>query len=1099
MSSVTKKSQQEEFQIRYMGLEGLVIILNSLTVSAGLSTGVTMDLNTPIAGAATAAALPLNTYQEVDEDHVATLSATSPTQQQQVATTANNNSNVSASNAVEKFDKKQKLYEELETGILKFNLNPKNGLSYLAKSGHLEMTPKSVADFLHLYQDRLDKTAIGDYLGREREYLEGFCLKVLHEYCEALDFSKMPFDLAIRHFLNGFRLPGEAQKIDRIMEKFAERYYLQNRDTFASADMAFILAFSTIMLQTNLHNPAIRDDKRMTKEQFIKQNKGISADGELSDELLMEIYDRIAAQPISIKDEDKGSKKKEDHHQTTFVMFQATSEKRKKDAFNNERKEMVKAGEALMKLNIKRNGSNFIRNPTAVGVEAYSRPMYEVVWPPMIGVLSQIFEMYDDPSVVQLCLDGFRSCIMLSCRLDIPVARNTFINALLKFTVLDGVKEMKIKNVTCIKMLINISLSEGDFLEDSWVQVLQNVSQLARLQLLASGSHTDDVLFSASSSSEIQKPAMRRASVNSDAFTKLFIGVTKAEVVRATEEANADLVMSVIDVVVVDHLYLHSVQLNGESVKHFVRSLCEVSMSEITASSSMNSLRGKESSADTAAPRIFSLQKLVEVADCNMFTRSRMDWSSIWNLLAKHFSAIGLHENLNIAMYAIDSLKQLSIKFLQKEELSNFNFQRVFLTPFEQIMSKTKSSDIRFLIINCMEVMIRSCAGNIHSGWRSIFAIFTVAASQEILDIATSAYNVIYQLITNQFELLIYDFVELINCLVSFVTSYHTVLSLSSLENIALCADNLANGLINPAVHAQNASSDSMGISWEKSKPVADDSSVGEDASVFRLWWPLLLGLSTSVADMRLQVRTKALETLSLVLRQHGKLFSSQAWSVIFKGVLFPIIDSAKTDSTIQPKSAYPTENPLLSRNPLSWIGTMGLSVLMSFIELYKLFGTNEETTTIFMLSDLLSLFDECINQEIEVLAKIGLTAMSSLILSLAEYNSDSNSNSGSNDIKEATIMNNSLPQYQLNLICKKVSENIVRNLCLDFADVGRLSLHYQQIPTHIKDLLPRCPITFRCNLKMSNNEKEMISRNNHDADSTSAVESKVVDKVCIM
>ena len=38
--------------------------------------------------------------------------------------------------------------------------------------------------------------------------------------------------------------------------------------------MAFILAFSTIMLQTNLHNPAIRDDKRMTREQFIKQNKG---------------------------------------------------------------------------------------------------------------------------------------------------------------------------------------------------------------------------------------------------------------------------------------------------------------------------------------------------------------------------------------------------------------------------------------------------------------------------------------------------------------------------------------------------------------------------------------------------------------------------------------------------------------------------------------------------------------------------------------------------------------------------------------------------------------------------------------------------------
>lgn len=48
------------------------------------------------------------------------------------------------------------------------------------------------------YQDRLDKTTVGDYLGREREYMDGFCLKVLSEYVDMLDFADMPFDLAIR-------------------------------------------------------------------------------------------------------------------------------------------------------------------------------------------------------------------------------------------------------------------------------------------------------------------------------------------------------------------------------------------------------------------------------------------------------------------------------------------------------------------------------------------------------------------------------------------------------------------------------------------------------------------------------------------------------------------------------------------------------------------------------------------------------------------------------------------------------------------------------------------------------------------------------------
>ena len=33
---------------------------------------------------------------------------------------------------------------------------------------------------------------------------------------------------ALRVFLAGFRLPGEAQKIDRLMLKFAQRYFENN-------------------------------------------------------------------------------------------------------------------------------------------------------------------------------------------------------------------------------------------------------------------------------------------------------------------------------------------------------------------------------------------------------------------------------------------------------------------------------------------------------------------------------------------------------------------------------------------------------------------------------------------------------------------------------------------------------------------------------------------------------------------------------------------------------------------------------------------------------------------------------------------------------
>jgi hypothetical protein len=56
-------------------------------------------------------------------------------------------------------------------------------------------------------------------------------------------------------FLARFRLPGEAQKIDRIVKKFARKYYEDNREAsyFTSHDQTYMLAFSAIMLKCVPH------------------------------------------------------------------------------------------------------------------------------------------------------------------------------------------------------------------------------------------------------------------------------------------------------------------------------------------------------------------------------------------------------------------------------------------------------------------------------------------------------------------------------------------------------------------------------------------------------------------------------------------------------------------------------------------------------------------------------------------------------------------------------------------------------------------------------------------------------------------------------
>ena len=118
----------------------------------------------------------------------------------------------------------------------------------------------------------------------------------MYSYVDLLDFTDKDLISALRQFLEGFRLPGEAQKIDRLMEKFASRYCecnakyaaVDNKSCtivlnsvsfdslrlFASADTAYVLAYSIIMLTTDLHSPQVKT--KMTKEQYIKMNRGIN-------------------------------------------------------------------------------------------------------------------------------------------------------------------------------------------------------------------------------------------------------------------------------------------------------------------------------------------------------------------------------------------------------------------------------------------------------------------------------------------------------------------------------------------------------------------------------------------------------------------------------------------------------------------------------------------------------------------------------------------------------------------------------------------------------------------------------------------------------
>ena len=105
--------------------------------------------------------------------------------------------------------------QERQLAIRKFNSKAKDGIKHLLERGVLSKQPEEVADFLRTTKG-LSKRRIGDYLGEPAE----FVTQVLTAYTKRFDFNSKPFVEAVRSYLSPFRLPGEAQKIDRIMCTF---------------------------------------------------------------------------------------------------------------------------------------------------------------------------------------------------------------------------------------------------------------------------------------------------------------------------------------------------------------------------------------------------------------------------------------------------------------------------------------------------------------------------------------------------------------------------------------------------------------------------------------------------------------------------------------------------------------------------------------------------------------------------------------------------------------------------------------------------------------------------------------------------------------
>ncbi|OJJ50935.1 hypothetical protein ASPZODRAFT_55909 [Penicilliopsis zonata CBS 506.65] len=261
-------------------------------------------------------------------------------------------------------------------GAQKFNENPKAGIAYLAAQGIIAdpNDPVLVARFLK-GTTRLSKRVLGDYLTKRANGA------LLNAFIDLFDFSGQTVVEALRDMLGAFRLPGEAPLIERIVTTFSEKFLEKAHPPgVADRDALFVLTYATIMLNTDAHNPNIKEQNRMAYTDFARNLRGVNAGSDFATEFLQEIYDSIKQNEIILPDEHEN-----------------------KHAFDYAWKELL----------IKASSTG----PLVVGdTNVFDAEMFEATWRPVVATLAYVFMSASDDAVYSRVVMGFDQCAQIAAR-----------------------------------------------------------------------------------------------------------------------------------------------------------------------------------------------------------------------------------------------------------------------------------------------------------------------------------------------------------------------------------------------------------------------------------------------------------------------------------------------------------------------------------------------------------------------------------------------------------------------------------------------------------------------------------------------------------
>ncbi|KAJ8519864.1 hypothetical protein ONZ45_g3215 [Pleurotus djamor] len=527
------------------------------------------------------------------------------------------------------------------TGAARFNAKPKTGLAFLEESGLIygDVSPEvtkaqSLATFLKGC-GRIDKRLLGDFLSKPDN------IDILKAFIALFDFHGKHFADAMREMLESFRLPGEAQQIGRITEVFASAYFAAGPEEVKNEDAVYVLAYSVILLNTDLHNPQVR--KRMTIEDYRRNLRGVNGGSDFSEEYLQNIYDSIRKREIIMPEEHSGQL-----------------------GFEYAWKELLARS---------RKTGNFIMSNAAY----FDISMFKAVWKPVISAIAYAFISFDDDYIIQRAIAGFRQCATLAGRFNLPDVFDFVVVSLSQATGLlsdslpsrvpiyplvdvEGqditVSTLSVKFGTNFKgqlaavVLFNIVNGNGNALREGWTQIFEMFQNLFLHSLLPTRMlQMEDFLGGVSMiplRGSQPAPTQQRSDGGLLSALSSYLmtpySSSSDQLVPDATDSDVENTLCTIDCITscrLDELYSQIMQLDLEALIAAVRSLEALAHERTVAKFKQESddgplsVDGDEYALPYDPASVFLLETMVSIACQNP---ERID--EIWPIVFEHLSAL---------------------------------------------------------------------------------------------------------------------------------------------------------------------------------------------------------------------------------------------------------------------------------------------------------------------------------------------------------------------------------------------------------------------------------------------------------------------------